>query len=405
MFLQILIHFVSSLFPPRVCVCLYLYTILYIYIHTYTRTNTHTNTNTHTHARTQGGSVEIGEMLINKDGSIDSDQMKQFTDTLAKMEDGLAKATATIEVLTADNGALKARVFDLETAAASTGSSSGASSSELAAVKADLATLAANHTKDMAELSETFSKEIVVVNTTLATTMSTVVYADGVHPGGVLDFTEGSAFLAILKETLPGVKVFLSYIEIKGSNIKGSVVSELLKDVAVVGGDLRCNNDMARFATDDDELVFASLRSVTKILMESNNGAADSRGYAGPSSVSFPALVFVPGNVELSNNKLRLKNISMPKLVGVGGAANFYENRVLTTLQLPSLLTVRTNFLLYELPKLTTDEIKVSQQFKYVGAHFEVSRGGFICTTDNGLKAVVQGASTLDRANIASCRK
>lgn len=442
MFLQILIHFVSpplSFSPPRVCVCLYLHTILYIYIHT------HKHTHTHAH---KGGSVEIGEMLINKDGSIDSDQMKQFTDTLAKMEDGLAKATVNIEVLTADNlalktdsaalkadnvvlkadnvalktdsatlkadnGALKARVFDLETAAAAnTGSSSGASSSELVAVKADLATLAANHTTDMAALSETFSKGIVEledhlveVNTSLTTTMSNVVYADGVHPGGSLDFTEGSASLVILKQTLPGVKVFLSPIEIKGSNIKGSVISELLKDAAVVGGDLRCYNNDVRFAADDDELVFASLTEVRDILMKNNHNAVDSAGrYTSPSSVSFPALEFVPGAVELQGNRYRLKTISMPKLVGVGGVAQFYGNDVLTSLQLPSLLNVGSTFHLGDLPKLTTGGVHVSQQFNSCG-RFSADAVGFTCTTDNGLKAVVQGAASTQNENVASCKK
>lgn len=384
----------------------------------------------------QGGGVEIGGILLKPEGIIESSQMDRFEARFVELEGKVETLTGENKVLTADNVvlktdvaalktdnvalkadnvALKTRVFDVETAAAaaaSTGSSSGAFSSELAVVKADLASLAANHTGDMAELSETFTKWIVEledhlaeVNTTLATTMSTVVYADGVHSGGDLDFTEGSASLAILKETLPGVKMFLSSITIKGDNVKGSVVSELLKDVAVVGGTgLHCQSNAVRFAADDDKLVFASLTSVTRIEMENNNLAADSTGrYSSPSSVSFPVLVFVPGNVQVNGNK-RIETILIPNLLSVGGFAYFHSNGVLTSLQLPSLLNVRSTLHLGDLPKLTTGGVNVSQQFKSCG-EFYADAVGFTCTTDNGLKAVLQGAASTGSGNTVSCKK
>lgn len=405
----------------------------------------------------EGGSVEIGKsMAVNTDGSITSAQMKQFSKDVAKMEglvtelqDGLAAATANIAVLTkdsvalktdsaalkadnvalkansaalkADNADLKGRVLDLETAAAaaaSTGGSSGASSDELAAVKADLTGLAANYTKDMSELSDGFSKEIVQfgdrlaeVNATLTTTMSNVVYADGVHPGGDLDFTEGSASLAILKQTLPGVKVFLSGTTIKGTNVKGSVVSELLKDVTAVGGTgtLNCNNNQAYFAADDDGLVFASLETVHRINILGNGNIPNSAGlYSGPTSVSFPALKYVQYTLRLYTNK-RLKTISMPALVGVAGDADFYGNSVLASLQLPSLLYVGVNFYLYENPQLPTGGIKVSSQFESVGNKFQAWKSGFTCTAGNGLTAVVNGAKDTTNvgghSNPTSCQK
>lgn len=369
--------------------------------------------------------IDVAEQM-----NIMFEQLAEMKSELVGVKGDLAAANGRIDGLTdenadlkTDNAALKARVFDLETAAAAnTGSSSGTSSNELAAVQADLATLAANHTKDMAALSESFSKGIVELEdhlaevntsyTTLTTTMSNVVYADDVHPGGDLDFTEGSASLAILKQTLPGVKVFLGSIYIKGSNVKGSVVSELLKDAAVVGGGLYCDRNQQRFAADDDELVFASLKSVIGIWMYDNNNPADSAGrYTSPSSVSFPALAFIPGNIKMHDSKYKLETISMPKLVGVGGSVNFGWNDVMTSLQLPSLLNVGSSFQLQNLPKLTAGGVKVSQQFKSVGGTFSAyTSDGFTlltCTTDNGLKAVVQGASSIDSDSrqIASCKK
>lgn len=71
--------------------------------------------------------------------------------TLATLTAGYASLTSEVAALKQDKAALATRVDDLEAAAAaSTGSNSGASSSDLAAVKADLASLAANHTGDMA---------------------------------------------------------------------------------------------------------------------------------------------------------------------------------------------------------------------------------------------------------------
>ena len=47
-------------------------------------------------------------MSVDTGGSINSAQMKEFSEKMARMEGGLATATANIAVLTEDNVALKA---------------------------------------------------------------------------------------------------------------------------------------------------------------------------------------------------------------------------------------------------------------------------------------------------------
>lgn len=262
----------------------------------------------------------------------------------------------------------------------------GSAITELVAVKAELETV-----KDTAAAAATAAEE--ALNNT--NTPSNVVYANDFHAGGTLDFTPGSTKLAILEKTLVGVKVFLSSTYIKGTDIQGSVVSRLLKDVTTISGFVECND--VSFADGDSELVFESLVSVSTIYMYSNDDS-----FTG---ASFPALTFVPDKVHLHFNTM-LKTISMPNLVGVGGQAWFHSN-ALTSLQLPSLVTFGNDFYINDNPSLATDNVQVSQDFQSVGGTFSARdmKGDFQCTAKNGLSAVVAAASSFDSRNPDTCKK
>lgn len=231
---------------------------------------------------------------------------------------------------------------------------------------------------------------------------SNVVYGNDFHPGGHLDFTPGSASLAILEQTLVGVKVFLSAIFITGTDIQGSVLSRLLKDATSIGGGLYCSNNVASFEVGNAELVFESLASVTEIRMYTNNDESKQR-FTG---ASFPALTFVPNIMQLQGNPM-LETISMPKLVRVGDDAHFCCNAALTSLQLPSLVTVGTTFAIGRNPSLATGKVQVSQDFESVGGTFQAydMLDGFECTSGNGLSAVVAAVSSSWSTNAATCKQ
>lgn len=232
--------------------------------------------------------------------------------------------------------------------------------------------------------------------------LSNLVYGNEIHPGGDLDFTPGSASLALLEQALVGVKVFLSTIYIKGTDIQGSVVSRLLKDVISIGGSLYCEINRASFKVGDADLVFESLASVTQIRMYSNDDVM--QRFTG---ASFPALTFVSGVVKMDDNPM-LETIFMPNLVGVGGTAYFNFNPALTSLHLPSLVTVGNDFYINDNPSLAADKVQVSQDFESTGSNFHVHSmmDGFECTAGNGLSAVVAAVSSTSGNNdIASCKK
>jgi len=291
----------------------------------------------------------------------------------------------------------------LEAAAAAT-NGGGVSSSDLEAVKADVETLKDDTAQLNATLTTTLSQvekvEEAQINVTNA--LSNVVYGDEFHPGGNLDFTPGSALFAHLEKALVGVKVFLSSINILGTNIKGSVLSRLLKDVTTIGGALKCESNQASFEGGDAELVFQSLASVTEIQMDSNSDKSKQR-FTG---ASFPALTFVRHVVNLYSNPM-LKTIYMPNLAGIGNAASFGDNDALTSLQLPSLITVMGPFAIDQSPSLATDKVQVSQDFESVGGRFDAfgNKAGFKCTAENGLRAVVAKASSFYSSNPATCKK
>lgn len=198
-----------------------------------------------------------------------------------------------------------------------------------------------------------------------------------------------------------GVKVFLSSTYIRGNDVKGSVVSRLLKDVTTIGGSLNCQNNQASFKVGDAELVFESLASVKEIRLYGNGDERKQR-FTG---LSFPALTFVQVNVELNNNHM-LESISMPNLVGVGSNAKMGANRALASLQLPSLVSVGSNFYIHENPSLAADKVQVSQDFESSGeVNAFTMMAGFQCTGENGLSALVAAASSTDSRNVDTCKK
>lgn len=225
---------------------------------------------------------------------------------------------------------------------------------------------------------------------------------------------------------MPGVTTFAGDIYIRGTNVKASVVNELLKDVNTVGGIVHCHggggsmsgtsvsNEQAYFAPGDDQLVFASLTNVTDINIYFNKVRNSAGQYSGPSAASFPELRHLAGTVRMYWNE-KLKTISMPKLVGVGGGIRIYSNNVLTTvdiqslvsvgddlslnsntilptLDMQSLVSVGGEFNLRSSPLLTTTGVTVSKEFTFLGYMFVAPDSPFECTVDNGLKAVVRAA-------------
>ena len=373
-----------------------------------------------------------------KEGVIASAQMTDFANTLealnAKMESimsdniVLKEDTATLKDgvqtlkddhaaetagLRSDAAALKTRVDDLEAAAAGVSGGSSVSSSDLDAVKADV---------------ETLKNETAQVNTIVTTTLSQVVYGDAFHPGGYLDFTEGSGSLEMLKQTLPGTKVFLASVTLTGVNVKASVVSELMKDVTSIGGILYGTQHRISFANSDGDLEFASLISVQAIELENIDGGnvdstvcnrAEAQGCisgttktVSATSVSFPVLEFVSEDLNVyANNKL--KSISIPKLKRVGRNANCGYNLLLTTLDLQSLVFVGSSLSIHYNPSLPTSQVQVSKDFLECGSSFAAGYGlhpsyaptGLECTPDNGLAAVVAAAKTTTAYNPQSCKK
>lgn len=201
----------------------------------------------------------------------------------------------------------------------------------------------------------------------------------------------------ILEKTLVGVKVFLHGIDIRGTNIKGSVVSELLKDATTTSG-LICDDNHASFVVGDTELVFESLVSVRYIQLRGNHDSAQRF-----TAVSFPALEFVGGSLSLHGNEM-LKTISMPNLVGVGDSAYFYSNLVLSSLRLPSLVAVGSTFSIEGNPSLATNKVQVSKDFESLGSSFiaRFMMSGFQCTAENGLRAVVAKAGNTNSQNVVT---
>eukprot|EP00729_Bicosta_minor_P025322 gene25322-29783_t len=209
---------------------------------------------------------------------------------------------------------------------------------------------------------------------------------------------------AALIVSLPGVTTFAGDIYIRGTNVKASVVNELLKDVNTVGGIVHCHggggsmsgtsvsNEQAYFAPGDDQLVFASLTNVTDINIYFNKVRNSAGQYSGPSAASFPELRHLAGTVRMYWNE-KLKTISMPKLVGVGGGIRIYSNNVLTTVDIQSLVSVGDDlslnsnnilptlvmqslvsvggeFNLRSSPLLTTTGVTVSKEFTFLGYMF-----------------------------------
>lgn len=275
--------------------------------------------------------------------------------------------------LKADNARLTTRVDDLEAAASGGGI---VSSRDLNAVKADLETL----TNDTAQ-----------INATLTTTLSHVVYGDEFHPGGLLDFTPGSTSLGVLQKTLPGTRLFLTTVTLKGFNFKASVFNELFKDVVTFGGILYANG--ISFADGNSDLVFTSLTGAQSIHMDS----------ASYSSISFPKLEFVAEKIELQSNS-KLKSISIPKLKQVGNYAYFQSNPLLTELNLQSLVFVGFHFYMNNNPLLATNRVQVSKDFSECGGSFAAQGSGLKCTEDNGLKAVAAASKAPSPSNPPSCK-
>lgn len=214
--------------------------------------------------------------------------------------------------------------------------------------------------------------------------------------------------------SLPGVTTFAGDIYIRGTNVKASVVNELLKDVNTVGGIVHCHggggsmsgtsvsNEQAYFAPGDDQLVFASLTNVTDINIYFNKVRNSAGQYSGPSAASFPELRHLAGTVRMYWNE-KLKTISMPKLVGVGGGIRIYSNNVLTTVDIQSLVSVGDDlslnsnnilptlvmqslvsvggeFNLRSSPLLTTTGVTVSKEFTFLGYMFVAPDSPFECT-------------------------
>lgn len=282
-----------------------------------------------------------------------------------------------------------------------------------------------NLTAAVAEAEET------QINVTHA--LSHISYGNSFHAGGVLDFTEGSASLGALKQSLPGVKVFLSGVELIGFNVKASVVNELLKDVTTIGGNLEGHDCKLSFANGDSDLELASFTSGQGIIISNNDGYVDSTicktaaalaqgckpstGGTGtkavtPNSISFPELASVPGTFYVHTNP-HLRVISMPKLKSLGTGADLYVGPLLTTLDLRSLVVVAGDFRIYNNPSLATSGIQVSKDFLECDGSVEAGYGysgssrsfsGLECTEDNGLKALVAAAKATSNYNPQSCK-
>lgn len=295
------------------------------------------------------------------------------------------------------------------------GSGGGSSSSGRSGVSVD----------DLAKLEDSIAAQ---TGATLTNAMSHVVYGDEFYPGGEMDFTEGSASLAILKQTLPGTKVFLTSVTLTGVNVKASVVSELMKDVTSIGGILYGKTNRISFANSDGDLEFASLISVEAIELENIDGGnvdgtvcnrAEAQGCisgttktVSATSVSFPVLEFVSEDLKVYGNN-KLKSISIPKLKRVGRNADFYNNPLLAALDLQNLVAVGTSLSINDNPSLPTSQVQVSKDFLECGGSFSAGYGpppsfaltGLECTPDNGLKAVVAAAASTYSRNPQSCKK
>eukprot|EP00729_Bicosta_minor_P022315 gene22315-12956_t len=319
-----------------------------------------------------GGAVEIGRMKLHTNGTIESEQMTSMSEQM--------------NAVIAKNEALTAEVAALKDDKASLGGNLDALAGTVATMMGDVKNLT---------VAAAVSAEAEEARNSAP---SNVVY----HFGGDLDFTPGSASLAYLEKSLVGVTFLLSEITIKGTDIQGSVVSRLLKDVATIRGKLYCRFNQASFADGDSELVFGSLTSVAAIWM-SKCGSIKQPFTAA----SFPALTFVHGDVHLHGDGLHgmLKTISMPNLVRVGGEADFSNQPALVSLQLPSLVTVCGNFQINTNPSLATDKVQVSQDFDSVGGMFYAStmKDGFQCTAENGLSAAVARAASASSSNVDTC--
>lgn len=308
-----------------------------------------------------GGGVQIGDMLLNTNGTIESEQMKRMEAALATLTSGYANLTSEVAALKQEKTALVAQVVALETEAAA---ASGTSSSELAAVKADLVSLAANHTAVMEALrSNTIDIDSMWDSTDTIFTLQ--VY------GGAQAFMNDK-----MRAKIAGLRTIRRLrVELEGP-VDVADLNELVQDLEIIDN-LELDHSSPGKGFAQGKVVFQNLRVLGNFILKVNQND-------GITSLSFPALVKVD---QFRITSATMQSIAFPALLFVGGSIEVTACSKLATVSLPALQYIES-FNLNGNTILAGSGITVNPSIAFADSlNFQTTK--ITCSTANGLSQVI----------------
>eukprot|EP00729_Bicosta_minor_P012017 gene12017-33097_t len=335
----------------------------------------------------EGGGVQIGDMLLNTNGTIESKQMKRMEAALATLTSGYANLTSEVVTLKQDKAALTDKVADLEAAAAANDT------------KAALATLTSGYAN--------LTSEVVMLKQDKAALVAQVDdLASSWYHGHTLEVhlfggsEKGKNDVARAK--LAGIRNIDFDTTLKvilHSNVDTEVFNGMLGNLETVGTFEVEPLNGGGFAAGDGNIEFKSLRG---LYMFAHTIGTTSIGLR---SLSFPALRRVSHKIVI-NGDPDLQSVSFPALTIMDGSDT---SEGLQLSGLPSLAKVSLPVLkitpmldLSNNRKLTGPGITINPAIMRVD-HFALYNslsGPITCSTTNGL---TQAIAACKRFNTGDC--